>query len=131
VQIGGAGLNVRGIKYFRKTSPAIRLNFFQKIRNAFTRNRSPKTVPQHRFSNTLNLEQEQPYRVIKEFKDYDKEVHPAGETWIYIGTAFLPYEDGLSLFVKKDDVQIMYRLQWRKEEQADIIDNFKDYVERC
>ena len=86
---------------------------------------------QHSFSNTLNLEQEQSYRVIKEFTDYDKEVHPIGETWIYIGTTFLPYEDGLSLFVMRDGTRLMYRLQWRKEEQADIIENFKDFVERC
>lgn len=107
------------------------MKLFQTILSAFTRNRPARAVPQHQFGNILQLEQEQPYKVIKEFIDYDKEVHQPGETWIYIGTAFLPYEDGLSLFVKKNDAQIMYRLQWRKEEQADIIDNFKDYVERC
>lgn len=117
-----------GNKVFSKTR---RLNFLQKILNAFTQNHPAKKVSQHRFGNTLHLEQEQPYKVIKEFIDYDKEVHPVGESWIYIGTAFLPYEDGLSLFVKKDNVETTYRLQWRKEEQAYIIDNFKDFVERC
>jgi len=85
---------------------------------------SPEPVRQHSFGSILNLEHGNPYRVIKEFVDYDNDVHPIGETCIYVGTAFLPYEDGLSLFVEKDGQQIMCRLQWRKEEQADIIDNF-------
>ncbi len=29
----------------------------------------------------------------------------------------------------KEDVPMVYRLQWRAEEQADIIDNFKAFVE--
>jgi len=119
------------LKYFRKSYSTRPLNFLQNIAIVFIRNRSPEPVRQHSFGNILNLEHGNPYRVIKEFVDYDKDVHPIGDTWIYVGTAFLPYEDGLSLFVEKDGQQIMYRLQWRKEEQADIIDNFKEFVERC
>jgi hypothetical protein len=107
------------------------MNFLQKIIQLFTKDQTVKVEPQPAFGNTLQLQQQQPYKVIKEFIDYDKQVHPIGETWIYKGTAFLPYEDGLSLFVSKNDSLIMYRLQWRKEEQADIIDNFKDFVEPC
>ena len=80
-------------------------------------------------SNSLNLLQGQQYSVIKPFTDYDNIVHEAGETWIYNGTNFLPYEDGLTLHVLKDGVEEVYRLQWRKEAQAAIIENFKDYVE--
>ena len=80
--------------------------------------------------NSLNLLQGQQYTVIKSFIDYDNIVHEAGETWIYTGTNFLPYEDGLTLHVLKDDVVEVYRLQWRKEAQAEIIENFKDYVKR-
>jgi hypothetical protein len=107
------------------------MNLFQKIFNRFINKQSIYVKPEPVFGNIPTLEQEQPYKVIKEFIDYDKDVHAVGETWIYKGTAFLPYEDGLSLFVSKNDSLIMYRLQWRKEEQADVIDNFKDYVERC
>ena len=70
-----------------------------------------------------------PYRVIKEFTDYDRSIHPIGETWIYRGTNFLPYEDGVSVFITVDDHLYNFRLQWRPEEQADIIDNFPSFVE--
>ena len=85
-------------------------------------------------SNSLNLISGQKYRVIKPFTDYDNLIHEIGETWIFVKTNFLPYEDGLTLHVKYDNVsyeEIVYRLQWRKEEQADIIENFKDFVEIC
>ena len=42
------------------------------------------------------------YRVIKAFKDFDRQDHPIGEEWTYIGTAFLPYDDGRSIFVSLD-----------------------------
>jgi len=77
--------------------------------------------------NSLDLLQGQQYTVIKPFIDYDN-VHEAGETWIYTGTNFLPYEDGLTLHVLKNGVEAVYRLQWRKEAQAEIIENFKDYI---
>jgi len=79
--------------------------------------------------NSLNLLPGSHYSVIKPFIDYDKIVHRTGESWIYQGTNFLPYEDGLTIHVLKDGMEEVYRLQWRKEEQADIIENFKDYVE--
>ena len=122
---------MRRINYFRKTSARQPLKLFQTIFSAFTGKRPAPAVPQHRYANQLELEQGQPYQVIKEFTDYDREVHPVGERWTYVGTAFLPYEDGLSLFVVKDGVELMYRLQLREEEQAGIINNFKDFVERC
>lgn len=105
------------------------MNFLQKIVKTFTSKQAASPKAGLTFGNILQLEQEQSYKVIREFIDYDKQLHPIGETWIYKGTAFLPYEDGLSLFVSIGDSLIMYRLQWRKEEQADIIDNFKDFVE--
>jgi len=81
----------------------------------------------------LNLFEGQKYRVIKSFTDYDKLVHPVVETWVFIRTNFMPYDDGLTLHVSMEDVsgEIVYRLQWRVEEQADIIENFNDYVMAC
>ena len=81
----------------------------------------------------LNLSQGQKYKVIKPFIDFDKIVHPMGETWIFITTNFLPYDDGLTLHVQAENSldEIVYRLQWREEEQAEIIENFRDYVEAC
>lgn len=71
----------------------------------------------------------QTYRVIVEFKDYDGTIHPVGETWKFRGKNFLPYEDGLSMFVDRDDETIHFRLQWRAESQGEIIRNFSNYVE--
>ena len=82
-------------------------------------------------SNPLKLIPGQKYRVVKDFFDYDKILHPVGETWTFAGTNFLPYEDGLTLHVTIDHLpkQISYRFQWRQEEQAFIIENFPEFVE--
>jgi hypothetical protein len=70
----------------------------------------------------------QTYCVIQNFIDYDGIVHPIGECWRFTAKNFLPYEDGLSLFVEKDGMKLSFRLQWRTESQAQIIDNFSNYV---
>jgi hypothetical protein len=71
----------------------------------------------------------QTYRVIKEFKDFDGILHSIGESWRFVEKNFLPYDDGLSLFVEKDGQKVQFRFQWREESQAGIIDNFSDFVE--
>lgn len=69
------------------------------------------------------------YRVIKPFKDFDGQEHPAGEEWTYIGTAFLPYDDGRSIFVSLDGEREWHiRMQDRAEEQGPVLDRFQDYV---
>ena len=69
------------------------------------------------------------YRVVKPFKDFDGQVHPVGEEWTYVGTAFLPYDDGRSIFVSLDGEKEWHiRMQDRAEEQGPILDNLKDYV---
>ena len=81
--------------------------------------------------NSLKLISGRKCKVIKVFIDYDGITHNINETWIYAETNFLPYDDGLTLHVVKDNIPVVYRLQWRKEQQADIIENFKDFVEVC
>ncbi|MBC7777548.1 MAG: DUF3601 domain-containing protein, partial [Phycisphaerae bacterium] len=78
-----------------------------------------------------HLTPNQSYKVIKPFTDFDRQEHTVGETWTFVETNFLPYDDGLTLHVIKDGVPVVYRLQWREEEQAGIIDNFKAFVEDC
>ena len=69
------------------------------------------------------------YRVIKAFKDFDRQDHPVGETWTYVGTAFLPYDGGRSIFVSADGEHEWHiRMQDREEEQRDILDHLRDYV---
>jgi hypothetical protein len=69
------------------------------------------------------------YRVILPFNDYDGQLHSPGETWRFTHKNFLPYEDGLTLFIEQNGQQHLLRLQWRAETQAEIIDNFSHYVE--
>ncbi|MBK8838150.1 MAG: DUF3601 domain-containing protein [Hyphomonadaceae bacterium] len=38
---------------------------------------------------------------MKAFTDFDRDEHPVGEEWSYIGTAFLPYDEGRPLFVSR------------------------------
>lgn len=71
----------------------------------------------------------QSYAVVREFKDYDGQVHPVGERWTYNGQAFLPYDDGQSLFVTIDGRERHIRMQWRDEEQGPILDSLHEYVE--
>ena len=71
----------------------------------------------------------QTYRVITAFKDYDGSMHPIGETWRFVEKNFLPYEDGLSLFVEMNGQNTSIRLQWRTESQGEIIDSFSGFVE--
>lgn len=69
------------------------------------------------------------YRVIKAFKDFDGSVHAVGEEWTYIGTAFLPYDDGRSIFVSVDGERESHiRMQDRVEEQQPILDKLHEYV---
>lgn len=42
------------------------------------------------------------YVVVRDFVDFDGHVHPAGERWTFTGYTYLPYNDGLSLFVTLD-----------------------------
>jgi len=69
------------------------------------------------------------YRVVKAFKDFDGGIHPIGEEWTYIGTAFLPYDDGRSIFVSVDGEREWHiRMQDREEEQRGILDALHEYV---
>ncbi len=71
----------------------------------------------------------QRYRVIREFFDYDRVLHPVGETWRFVGSGFLPYDNGLSLFVQTVDGEWHIRLQLDVEEQGPIWADFVSYVE--
>jgi hypothetical protein len=71
----------------------------------------------------------QRYCVIKEFVDFDGDLHPVGESWTFLGQSFLPYDDGLSLFVSLDaERECHIRMQWRPEAQGAIIDDLESHV---
>jgi len=84
--------------------------------------------PSKRKFTAAELAPGQAYRVIKTFVDYDGIIHPVGESWRFVKKNFLPYEDGLSLYVERNKQDSSFRLQWRAESQGQIIDNFSDFV---
>ena len=69
------------------------------------------------------------YRIVREFRDFDGVVHRVGEQWIFRSKNFLPYDDGLSLFVEIDGKELHIRLQWRHGAQLEIIEDFQEYAE--
>ncbi|WP_369751372.1 DUF3601 domain-containing protein [Asticcacaulis sp. AC402] len=77
-----------------------------------------------------HLEVNQRYQIAMEFTDYDGRLHPAGESWTYMGHGFLPYEDGLTLFVRVNaETECQWvRLRWRPEQQGEIIDRVEGYI---
>jgi hypothetical protein len=75
------------------------------------------------------LEPGRRYRVSRDFVDFDGVRHPAGEEWTFLGAAFLPYEDGVSLFVSLDgEREWQIRMQWRPEAQGAVLDALSSYV---
>ena len=69
------------------------------------------------------------YVVRTAFSDYDGARHETGEAWIFRSHSFLPYEDGLSLFViRPDGSERQIRLQWRPETQGPIIDDLARFI---
>jgi hypothetical protein len=76
-----------------------------------------------------HLQPGQRYEVAKPFLDHDGDQHPVGERWTYLGYAFLPHDDGLSLFLSLDGQSEWHmRLQWRADEQGPIIDDLKCHI---
>ncbi len=69
------------------------------------------------------------YRVTRDFVDFDRGVHPVGGEWTFVGHSFLPYDDGLSLFVSTGGDHVrQIRMRWTPDDQGPIVDALRDYV---
>ena len=69
------------------------------------------------------------YRVVRGFTDYDRDRHAPGEEWLFVGSSFLPYEDGLSLFVREDGATVrQIRLRCTPEDQGPITSALETYL---
>lgn len=69
------------------------------------------------------------YEVIQEFTDYDQFTHRVGEQWTFLGYSYLPYDDGLSLFVSMDGSNEWHiRMQCVPEQQGTIVDHLEMFV---
>ena len=75
-----------------------------------------------------HLKAGQSYRVARAFRDYDGQCHEEGETFEFLGANFVPYHDGLSLFVKREGHEEQIRLQLHPEEQQDIVEQLGAYL---
>lgn len=71
------------------------------------------------------------YVVQRAFADYDRITHPVGEVWEFIGSNFVPYHAGLSLFAMINGKEEQVRLQWSPEEQATVIEALGEYLVPC
>ena len=69
-------------------------------------------------------------RVIKTFKDYYGFTHRAGEKFYFACAYFLPYEDGYTLYISEDKINVnSIYFQDRAESQREICYNLKKYFE--
>ena len=69
-------------------------------------------------------------RVIKTFKDYYGFTHQEGEKFYFACVYFLPYEDGYTLYISKNKLNISpIYLQNREETQGEICSHPEEYFE--
>ena len=69
-------------------------------------------------------------KVIKNFKNYYGFTHQAGEKFYFACVYFLPYEDGYTLYISEDKINVnSIYLQSRLETQKEICYNLKKYFE--
>ncbi len=69
------------------------------------------------------------YRVIKEFIDFDGDVHPIGEEWAFVASIFSPYDELLLIGVRLpsgEEWKIL--LSATAEAQHAVIENILRYV---
>lgn len=68
------------------------------------------------------------YSIAKTFRDYDNYPYEEGNIIEFIGSNFVPYEDGLSLFCIYKGREKQIRLLVRPEAQQEIADNLQQYL---
>ena len=69
-------------------------------------------------------------KVIKDFKDYYGFTHQEGEKFYFACAYFLPYEDGYTLYISKNKLNISpIYLQNREETQGEICSHPEKYFE--
>jgi hypothetical protein len=67
------------------------------------------------------------YRIAKSFEDYDQNLRTEGHILEFLGSSFLPYEDGLSLFFRANGSTEQIRLHLRREDHLDIANSLEQY----
>ena len=67
------------------------------------------------------------YKEAKTYVDYDGVTRFEGEIWKFVGSSFLAYESGLSLFFRIKGKVVQVRLQAIPEEQSHITEHLDQY----
>ncbi|OZG75028.1 hypothetical protein BTA51_01095 [Hahella sp. CCB-MM4] len=75
-----------------------------------------------------HLKAGQKYTIAKPFKDYDNNVYEESLVIEFIGSNFVPYDDGLSLFCVYKGRERQIRLQVRPEAQQEVVHNLQQYL---
>lgn len=70
------------------------------------------------------------YEVIQAFNDYRNISYSVGDKFIFIGSNFVPYESGLSLFLDKNGCEWHLMLCIRPEFQQEVAHNLDKYFRR-
>ena len=85
-------------------------------------------LPQKR-PNWGHLKPGKKYIVKREFRDYDDDRHPPGESWMFLGYSYQHMDEGLSLFVSIDGEQEWYLpLQGGSDKQGEVMDYLEQYI---
>ncbi len=70
------------------------------------------------------------YVVKVSFDDFDEHTHVPDETWTFLGWSYLPYDNGLSLFVSFDgENEWVIPLSCRPEDQGAVNDSLDTYLQ--
>ena len=67
------------------------------------------------------------YEVIQSFCDYKNVTYELGDSLLFIGSNYVPYDSGLSLFFEKDGSEIQIMLRIDSHFQEEIALNLEDY----
>lgn len=106
------------------------MNKLRKTLSPYEFESTQKNAVNKRFSFMEYLYSGDYIKVIKDFKDYYGFTHQAGEEFYFACAYFLPYEDGYTLYISKDKINInAIYLQDRAESQREICYNLKEYFE--
>ena len=76
-----------------------------------------------------HLRIKRPYVVIREFRDFDGRVHMPGDRWVFLYTAFLPYDSGRTLVVETPEGEQRWIRMWEDPAgQMDILEHLESYL---
>ncbi len=70
------------------------------------------------------------YRVKKDFFDSDKNIHAAGEEWIFVAGMYSKFDGDMTICIRLDDEsEWKISLNWDNPMQGEIIENIENYIE--